>query len=435
MFKKIINTFGTKFLGAVLNFAIAAVISQAVGDVGKGEQALMLTTITFILIFSEIVSGSSIVYLAPKHDFSKLVLPSYLWSILVGLVSAAVIPLFYHDMSAFIVLNVGVLSIFASLSGVNTSILIGRERVQAANYVNLWQPVAILITLCICYFCFDMLNITAYIIALYVAYGGSWLLGGILLHKDFRYFRFFSFSEYKNVLKDLFKYGFLNQTGHFVQFFNLRLSYYLLNTYVDVGSTGVFSNAVSLAEAVWIISRSIAIVQYARIANSGDGDYARKLTLDLAKICFLLSLVAMVLLACFPVAFFTWFFGPEFGAIPSIIRILVPGTLLYSIFLIIGHYYSGIGKYQMNTFAAICGLLFTFVCGYTLIPTYGIYGASITTTCAYASNAVFMAVFFWKRCHLTLRDCAISFRDCKNYYLISKEYLQKRFSNNLKTNQ
>ena len=93
MFRKIINTFGTRLLGAILNFLIAVVISQTVGDVGKGEQALLLMDITFVLIFSDIISGSSIVFLTPKHNFSKIILPAYLWSLLIGLFSIVVFPL------------------------------------------------------------------------------------------------------------------------------------------------------------------------------------------------------------------------------------------------------------------------------------------------------------------------------------------------------
>ena len=250
MFRKIINTLGTKVLGALLSFIVSAVISQMVGDVGKGEQTLLLSTIAFILIFSDIVSGASLVYLTPKHPFSKLFVPSYLWSTLVGLTAAAVIPLFYHDLPHVIALHIGLLSVLSSLSAVNTTILIGRERVRAANWVNLWQPAALLATLCICYFQFEMLNLNAYIIALYVAYGGSWLAGLFLLRNEFRDFRVHAWHEYREVLRDLFRFGLLNQSSHFVQFFNLRLSYYLLDTYVDIGSTGVFSNAVSLVEAV-----------------------------------------------------------------------------------------------------------------------------------------------------------------------------------------
>ena len=197
MFRKIINTFGTRLLGAILNFLIAVVISQSVGDVGKGEQALLLMAITFVLIFSDIVSGSSIVYLTPKHDFRKLFLPAYLWSLLVGTLSIAVVPLFDGGMSLPLVVNVGVLSVLSSLASVNTSVLIGRERVRAANLVNLWQPLTLLLTLLVCYHGFGMFNLNAYIIALYVAYGGSWVFGTILLHNEFRDFKLCTHSREK----------------------------------------------------------------------------------------------------------------------------------------------------------------------------------------------------------------------------------------------
>lgn len=428
MFRKIINTFGTRFLGAILNFLIAVVISQSVGDVGKGEQALLLMAITFVLIFSDIVSGSSIVYLTPKHDFRKLLLPAYLWSLLVGLLSIGIVPLFDGEMPLSLVVNVGVLSVLSSLASVNTSILIGRERVRAANLVNLWQPLTLLLTLLVCYRGFGMFNLHAYIIALYVAYGGSWVLGTILLHNEFRGFKLYSFVEYKEVLHDLFKFGLLNQSGHLVQFINLRLGFYLLQRFVDTGSTGVFSNAVAMAESVWLISRSIALVQYARIANSDDTDYSKRLTLDLSKICLAFSTAAMVVLALLPAPFYLWLFGPDFGELPGLIRILAPGALIYSVFLIFGHYFSGIGRYQMNTYAALCGLLFTLVLGFALIPRYGIYGAAITSSVSYAANAVFVMVAFFRKSSFKLTDLLLTKKNMVEYSKMIKDQLKAKLS-------
>lgn len=420
MFRKIINTFGTRLLGAILNFLIAVVISQSVGDVGKGEQALLLMAITFVLIFSDIVSGSSIVYLTPKHDFRKLFLPAYLWSLLVGFLSVAVVPVFDGDMSFQLVVNVGILSILSSVASVNTSILIGRERVRAANLVNLWQPLTLLSTLLVCYYGFGMFNLNAYIIALYVAYGGSWVLGTILLHNELREFKVYPLAEYKEVLRDLLKFGILNQSGHLVQFFNMRLSFYLLQRYVDTGSTGVFSNAVSLAEAIWIISRSIALVQYARIANSDDLDYSKRLTLNLSKVCLTFSTVAIMVLALLPSPFYLWLFGPEFGELPVLIRILAPGALIYSMYIIFEHYYSGIGRYQMDIYAALCGLLFTIVLGFTLIPRYGIYGAAITSTLSYSANAVFMLVAFFRKNTFKFTDLFLSKKNMVDFFQMIK---------------
>ncbi|MBO7630593.1 MAG: polysaccharide biosynthesis C-terminal domain-containing protein [Bacteroidales bacterium] len=406
-----------------MNFLIAVVISQTVGDVGKGEQALLLMDITFVLIFSDIISGSSIVFLAPKYEFSKLIPPAYLWSVMVGLFSIVVFPLVGGEITWSLAANIGVLSVLSSLASVNTSVLIGRERVVAANVVNLCQPVTILLTLLVCYFGFGMFNLNAYIISLYVAYGGSWLLGTILLMGEFRSFSFFSAIEYKEVVKALLKYGILNQAGHLVQFFNLRLGFYLLERFVDTGSTGVFSNAVALAEAVWIVSRSIALVQYARIANADDIDYSRRLTLDLSKVCLAFSVVGMTVLALLPASFHLWLFGPEFGALPTLIRILAPGALMYTLYMMVEHYFSGIGRYQMDIYAALCGLVFTFALGFTLIPRYGIYGAAITSSISYTASAAFMLVAFFRGSRFKIADLFISRKNILEFtQMIKNQY-------------
>ena len=430
MFKKILNTFGTKILAAVLNFAIAIIISQTLGDTGSGTQSLVLTSITFILIFSEIVCGASIIYLAPRHSFKKILVASVIWSALIAVIMGFCIKLFYPKLESDLVVHVAILSFISSLSNINFRFLVGKEEIQKANYNTLLQPVLLTITLVVYYIVLKKTDIYGYIIGLYVAYGGTFLLGVWMLREEYANLPNDKDKDYKPVLKDLFKYGFLNQTGHFVQFFNLRLSYYLLDSYIGRGQVGVFSRSVSLAEAIWIISNSIALVQYARIANADDREYSQKLTLDLCKICLLVSVVAVVVLCLLPPQFYEFVFGPDFGEMAHLIRILAPGILFYCVFLIIGHYYSGTGRYQMNTFAALCGLVATFVCGFTLIPKYGVTGAAITSAVSYMVNAVFLFVFFVKESRFKGRDFLLTKGEIQNYIVGLKQQLLKQPTDN-----
>lgn len=432
MFKNILNTFGTKILAAVLNFAIAIIISQTLGDTGSGTQSLVLTSITFILIFSEIVCGASIIYLAPRHSFKKILVASVIWSALIALIMGFSIRLFYPKLESDLVVHVAILSFISSLSNINFRFLVGKEEIQKANYNTLLQPVLLTITLVVYYIALKKTDIYGYIIGLYTAYGGTFLLGVWMLRKEYANLPNDNDKdkEYKPVLKDLFKYGFLNQTGHFVQFFNLRLSYYLLDSYIGRGQVGVFSRSVSLAEAIWIISNSIALVQYARIANADDREYSQKLTLDLTKICLFISAVAVVVLCLLPPQFYVFVFGIDFGEMAHLIRILAPGILFYCIFLILGHYYSGTGRYQMNTFAALCGLVATFVCGFTLIPKYGVTGAAITSAVSYTVNAVFLFVFFVKESHFNGRNFILTKSEIQNYITELKQQFLKQPSEN-----
>ena len=426
MFKKIINTFGTKITAAVINFLIAVLLSQVLGDTGKGTQALLLTTITFIIIFSDIVCGTSIVYLTHRHSFKKILVASTVWAALIAVVMGFAIWLFYPDLEPNLVMHVAILSFISSLSSINFRFLVGKEEIKKANYNTLLQPVLMILTLAVYYLWLKKTDIYGYVIALYIAYAGTFLLGVWMLRKEYASLGKDKDRQYAAVLKDLFKYGFLNQTGHFVQFFNLRLSYYLLKSYMDEGRVGVFSNAVSLAEAIWIISSSIALVQYARIANADDRSYAQKLTLDLSKICLVVSAAAIVVLCLLPSAVYTFVFGPEFGEMAGIIRILAPGVLFYCIFLILGHYYSGIGRYQMNTFAALCGLVATFVLGFTLIPRYDVTGAAITSAVSYTVNAIFLFVFFLKESHFKGKDFLLKKSEVQNYLGELKQQFSKQ---------
>jgi len=430
VFKKILNTFGTKILAAALNFVIAIIISQTLGDTGKGTQALLVATISFILIFSDIICGASIIYLAPRHSFKKILVASTVWGALIAIVMGFAIWLFYPDLEADLVLHVAILSFISSLSNINFRFLVGKEEIQKANYNTLLQPVLLVLTLVVYYIILKRTDIYGYVIGLYAAYGGTFLLGVWMLRDEYANLRHDKDKEYGPVLKDLFKYGFLNQTGHFVQFFNLRLSYYLLDRFIDKGSVGVFSNAVSLAEAIWIISSSIALVQYARISNADDRAYAQKLTLDLSKICFAISALAVIVLALLPPQVYTFVFGPEFGGMTGIIRILAPGVLFYCIFLILGHYYSGIGRYQMNTFAALFGLAATCVLGFTLIPRYDVTGAAITSAVSYTMNAVFLFIFFLKESRFKGRDFILRKSEVQNYIAELKQQFLKQDKDN-----
>jgi len=425
MFSKILNTFGTKIVVAFLNLAIAILISQVLGDSGKGLQSLVLTNISFILIFSEIVCGASLVYLTSRHSFSKLWLPSVLWALIVAVVMGILMLVLNMGLDADLALHTAVLSFISSFASINFRFLIGREEVKKANYNTLLQPLMLVLTLVVYYLVLGRRDIYGYILGLYLAYLGSSVLGVCQLRADYKSLTLSPLREYKDTLKALFKYGFLNQTSHFVQFFNLRLSYYLLNAYVDTGQVGVYSNAVSLAEALWIISNSIALVQYARVSNSTDTAYNQRLTLDLAKICFAISLPAVLVLALLPVPFFQFVFGPEFGMMSTLIKILAPGVLLYGVYLILGHYYSGSGRYFMNTLAALCGLVITLACGFTLIPRFAAQGAAITASLAYSMNAVFMLICFVKESRFKVRDFILTPSELKEYIIEIKNHYLK----------
>ncbi|MBU2651816.1 MAG: polysaccharide biosynthesis C-terminal domain-containing protein [Bacteroidetes bacterium] len=402
MFGKILNTFGTRSLAAVLNLLIAIILSQYIGPEGKGQQGLLITTIALILVFSNLVGGATLVYLVPRFKTSQLFLPSYFWSVMISLAAYGIVYAFPVISSEF-TLHIAILSAINSFASINTTILIGKEQIRQANFISLLQPLLIVVLLLIFFSLPAFINIYAYIIALYFSFGISWLTGLFLLRK-LPLLRDFRFRDSIQAIRDLFRYGFLNQLAHITQLLSFRLSYYILNSFHGEGSVGIYSNGIALMESVWLISKSISLVQYARIANLDDKSYSQSLTVRLLQVSLVFSLLIILPLLILPASAYVYIFGEGFSGIKTAMWALAPGVLIYNINIIVGHYFSGTGKYQFNTLASGIGLAVSLISFYLLIPAFDVAGAGWATSISYFATSLVILYFFRKDYSLLKSD-------------------------------
>ena len=76
------------------------------------------------------------------------------------------------------------------------------------------------------------------------------------------------------------------------------------------------------------------------------------------------------------------------------------------------------------------GLFATFVCGFTLIPRYGVTGAAITSAVSYTMNAVFLFGFFLKESRFKGKDFILRKSDIQNYIGEMKQQFLKQNTEN-----
>ncbi|RLD81093.1 MAG: hypothetical protein DRJ15_05310 [Bacteroidetes bacterium] len=393
MINKILNTFGARSLSAVINFMIAIVISQYLGPEGKGEQGIILATIAFVLVFSNLVGGATLVYLIPRYKPSLLILPSYLWSLGVSVIAFVLLWLFDIVEHEYI-LHICLLSVLNSFTNIHSTMLIGREKIKASNLISLMQPLIVISSLLISFMVLKDESVTAYIKALYFAFGGSLLVSIIYMFKTFGMISLYPIPAYFKVVNELFRLGFMNQMAHITQMMSFRLSYYFLELYHGDASVGIYSNGIQIMESIWLISKSISLVQYARIANTDDRKYSQELSVKLLKASFFISLLCIIPLLLLPESFYLFLFGKGFSGVKEVIWILAPGVLIYNISLILGHYFSGTGQYHVNTIASSIGLVVSIILFVTLIPPYVTIGAGIAASISYAVTSLVVMIFF-----------------------------------------
>lgn len=394
MIKQILHTFFTRFFTALCNLFIAVIVSNVLGAEGKGEQGLIITTISFIIVITSIVGVGGITFLFPRYRFNVLLAPSYLWLIAIIVMSFFLLQLLAIGLQSY-ALHICLLSLLLSVSTFNAAILQAQQRIAPINYIQIVQIVLIVCMLCYCFIIEKNSSIQAYLYALYVGYGGSLLLSFIF---TFRHYIGYvpEFSVRKNFLgfRMLFRYGFFNQLDIIAQLLSFRLSYYVIYAYIDKSQVGIYSNGVSIIESLWMISRSILMVQHARIVNSRDNQYNARLSLIALRMSNVLMLAGIMPLLLLPSSFFTTIFGNDFGDIPSVLMALAPGVFAFNMSFIFSAYFSGTGKHYVNMVASLSGFIVTLLTVFMLIPHYGIVGAGIAASLSYISTAVIKMVYF-----------------------------------------
>jgi O-antigen/teichoic acid export membrane protein len=194
----------------------------------------------------------------------------------------------------------------------------------------------------------------------------------------------------------MFALGFYNQLAHVLQLLSFRASYYILEQYKGEAAVGVFSNASSITESIWLIATSISLWQYAVISNAQDQQYTIQLTEKLTRFGMFAALLGVLFFLLLPASFYQLVFGADFGGLRALMWALAPGVWIFTYALVVGHYFSGHGRYVVNALASGLGLVLSLGASMLLIPVYGALGAAIAASISYGATSLVVLRYFLK---------------------------------------
>jgi len=409
MIRNIAGTIITRFINALISFTAMIIISRNFGAEGIGTIGLIVLGITIIVLINNFVGGSSLVYLVPRYDMYRLIIPSYIWalfssipvSFLLSLANLIPVEFTYHVL---------LLSLMFSITSINQMILLGREKIILYNMISLSQMAIMIVCLIIFTYKFSGLGIMAYIYSLYCAYFISLIWSSLAIRK---LIIFGSLEGITEILREIFRLGAILQAANLFQLLNYRLSYYLVDLFAGRGALGIFNLGVQLSEGVWNIPKSLSTVIYSRISNSDDSSYVIKLTLGFFKLSLIITILILTIIILIPQNVFGIIFGAEFTEVKTVILFLAAGIAAISAGMILSHYFSGTGKPHHNTISSGIGLVFTLILSLWLIPIYGLAGAGIAATVSYSATFLYQIIMFRKISGARIRDFMISSNDFK----------------------
>lgn len=409
MLKKITHTLFSKGSAAFINFAILLITSKILGAEIRGEISVFVLNIAIIQIVSEIYTGYTLVHFIPKFSFRKLYQFGFLWVLIITALLSLVFYLFNVKMGGHW-WHLFFISFIVILHSFHLVFILAKEKIKLYNWLCLSQPLLLLISLLVFIFVMQQKNVTVYIVSMYISFIPPAIISSNYISKEYKQ----AVKEEVFVVRQIFTNGFYNQFAALTHMLSNRYNYYLLSTNVLVG---VYSGATSLIESVWLISGSVSTIVLTQVANSKQNENNKHITFVLAKLCFMLSLICVVILYFIPDVLFVFLLGNDFSDTKHIMLLLSPGILCVSFSAIIVHYYSGIGKQKTVAIANLCGFLTTIILGYSLIKNFGMNGACYTSNISYFITSFILLVVFMKEHHFSVKEL---FEIRKNIYLIKE---------------
>ncbi len=379
--KAYIYTFLSRFLILFLNFGIVIYSTNIWGSVGKGIITIVTADLAIITFFTNIFTGSSVSYFASKYKQEQILGYAYLWSLVIGVTVPIIVGLIHdNDYMHFLV----PLSVFSALLTANINLFVGRQNIKMFNLYTILQLAVHILLILMYVYLFNLKSVDTYFISQITCFAILFIISTIQLLKGLDISNF-SFS--KITRNGLFHYGWKTQLSAFFQFLNNRLSFYFIEYFRGIASVGIFSIGVALSEAIWTVSRSLAVVLYADVVNSKDPHNAILQTKLSIKISFLVTLVCIIIVLLIPAQLYVLIFGKDFSETKKIIMLLSPGILAIAVSNIVGFYFAGINKLKILNIKSIVGLIFTIVTSIFLIPKWGIVGACIVTSVSYCLSS------------------------------------------------
>ncbi|UOE55140.1 flippase [Cytobacillus oceanisediminis] len=400
--KNTIMTLSRQISGILLGLLASIIIARSLGPEGNGlYQLIVLLPTTLMTLLNLGVGTSSVYYVGQKkYDIKDIIKTNTasgavlsLAAVIIGLIGV----MFFSDKFFegvppnylyFILLIMPLLM----LNDFYLVIFQGVQDFKSFNSLALLRQLAALITLVIFIFVLKI-GLVGTVIAFIAGVVTQFIVTLILLNKNLKT-NLFSGSFSKAYFKESFSFGFKAHFSNVLSFINYRADIYLISMFLNPAAVGLYGVAVSIAERLWIVSQSISSVLYPAISSSSDVDSKNKLTSVISRNVLFFSIIAGIVFYFASDIIFRLLFGEAYADSSDILKMLLPGIILFSVDRILSNDLAGRGKPELNMYTSIFTVASNIILNILLIPKVGIAGAAISTSVTYSLSTLVKMILF-----------------------------------------
>lgn len=403
--KFIKNSFLTllrQIISILLGLLISIVIARSLGPDGQGMYSLITLLPMMLYTFLNIGIEVSTVYYVGRGETSidsayKTSVYSAIGLSLIGIGIGLIALFFFSDelfpgISIFVLVAMLLVLPIYFMKQFLQSIFQGKEDFKAFNYLLILGQGTTFIFVFIFLF---VLDLGLYFALFSFALGQlSMLIVALVMLKTRLNASFKRGTFSKRFLKNSLIYGLKAHISNILTFLNYRFDLILVGLFMNPAAVGLYSIAVSVAEKLWILSKSASTVLFPRIANSNDEADRNHVTSVVSRVVLAISVVGGIGFFIIAGIFIVLMFGTEYSGSTLALRIMLLGIILGSMERILSNDISGRGKPEINMYTSILSVILNIGLNIIFIPLYGIEGAALATTITYTVNWIIKIIIF-----------------------------------------
>lgn len=389
MNKAILLNFFARVSSAAFGLLVSVLISRELGAEIKGDHALFVVGVSLIHLFTNLFGGGALGFLAPRHPISFLVKLSTGWSLVSGFACGCILWALGLLPAGFewYILASGIL--YACWSSYVT-LLLGRQQNGAYNFLQFLNPLMSAGFLALLLFLWQK-SLWSFAYAYTLSQGITTLVSLVWVLRIEESRTDWEPRSWKN----LFRHGIFIQLANLTQFMNYRVLFYLIDAYFGRAFLGVYSNALALAESVWMVSKSISTVQFSRIVNTSSDAEARAITKKYIPVSGVVSFVGIAALLLIPSSFFTFVFGKDFSEVSTLMVWLSPAILALSVGNIYAHYFAGKGLNRINFYGSLINLVALVLLFFAFEHSLRELSAPLSASLSFMFTALYQALVYY----------------------------------------
>ncbi|MCE7053709.1 polysaccharide biosynthesis C-terminal domain-containing protein [Algoriphagus sp. AGSA1] len=393
---------------AIIFFGVATSIVTArfIGPEGNGIIAGLIVYPSLFMSFGSLGIRQSTAYFLGKKIYSEDRIKTaitQIWSLttIVSLIVCFVLMTYFSKSGEnFLWVILALLPIpFSLFITYNSGIFLGRNDLQSFNKVNWVPPFIVLVVSLILVGLFNQ-GVQGALIA---AVGGQLFMAMFMLFKN-EFLKAFSLQYDFKVIKSMLSLGIVYAIALLIINLNYKVDVILLDKLSTSYELGIYSKGAGIIQYLWQIPMVLSTIIFSRSASAKD-DYVFSL-----KVAQLLRISLVIVGGASLVLFFLsnfvilTMYGEAFRDSISVLKILLPGVLLLTVFKVMNMDLAGKGKPWISMKAMVPALILNVVLNLLWIQDYGANGASFASSISYSVAAILFAYFYCKETKVPAKE-------------------------------